>query len=167
MISRGRSLIGRAEVLKFIHDLPLPYPSSRAKTILVMMDTWPLARVRGFLNFLKFLKIFRWRLCVWQISPFLTIWFKIDFESNCHKWTAFPDTESPPKYFILEKFRKPMACAKGRVSFITNIVSARELVYERGRSWIEHPRAPNQRSASTNHDMIYYKHYVLLFQLLS
>ena len=47
-VSRGRSLIGREGVL--IADLLQSYPSSRAEATLVMMDTWPLAPSRGFLN---------------------------------------------------------------------------------------------------------------------
>ena len=62
------------------------------------------------------------------------IFWKIDFESNCQKWTALLDIELPPEYFILEKFRKPMTRAKGHVSVITKIISARELRYQRGRS---------------------------------
>ena len=34
-----------------IADLPRSYPSSRAKTTLVMTDTWPSAPSQGFLNF--------------------------------------------------------------------------------------------------------------------
>ena len=94
------------------------------------------------------------------------IFWKIDFQSNCQKWTALPDTKSPPKYFILEKFRKSMTRAKGHVSVITKIVSARELRYERGRSWIEHSRLPDQRSAFTNHDMIFIKITCSCFSLL-
>ena len=54
---------------------------------------------------------------------------------------------------FLRKFRKPMTRAKGHVSVITKIVSARELRYERGRSSIEYPHSPDQKSASINHDM--------------
>jgi len=46
-------LIGQAGVLKCIHDLSVSYLSFRVETILVMTDTWPLARVMGFLDFFK------------------------------------------------------------------------------------------------------------------
>ena len=36
-------------------------------------------------------------------------WFLI---KKCQTWTALPDTESPPKYFILGEFRKPWLVPK-------------------------------------------------------
>jgi len=48
--------------------------------------------------------------------------------------------ESPPKYF--EKFRKLITCAKGHLSVVTKVISVRELRYERGTTWIEHPPHP-------------------------
>ena len=83
MISKGRSLIGRAGCS--IHDLQLLYLSSRAKTILVMTNMWPVTWGMGFLNFPK---TFRWRLCIWQNNPFLAFWFKINFLKD------FPNLDS-------------------------------------------------------------------------
>ena len=41
---------------------------------------------------------------------------KTDFWKKCQIWTALPDTESPPKYFILEEFKKPwLVCLRPRV----------------------------------------------------
>ena len=92
---------------------------------------------------------------------------KTDFWKKCQTWTALPDTESPPKYFTFGKFRKPWLGAKGHVSVITKVASARELGYDWGRSLREHPRTPGQRPASTNHDIWCWKHCVFLFRLLA
>ncbi|KAF5960667.1 hypothetical protein HYC85_001876 [Camellia sinensis] len=67
---------------------------------------------------------------------------KTDFRKKCQTWTALPDTESPPKYFILGNLGNPDSVPKGHVSVITKVASARELGYDWGRSLREHPRSP-------------------------
>ena len=78
-----------------------------------------------------------------------------------------PDTESPPKYFILGNLGNPASVPTGHVSVITKVASARELGYDWGRSLREHPRSPGHRPASTNHDINFRKHCEFLFRFIS
>ena len=89
------------------------------------------------------------------------------FEKKCQTWTALPDTESPSKYFKMGEFRKPWLGAKGHVFVITKVASARELGYDWGRSAMSTPSRPIRRSASTNRDIHFWKHYVFLSRLLA
>ena len=87
-----------------------------------------------------------------KIVQIRQIFWKIDFESKMPKMDCITKFQSC-HLNIFRKFRKPVTRAKGHLSVITKVVSARELRYERGRSWIEHPHSPDQRLPSTNHDV--------------
>ena len=69
--------------------------------------------------------------------------------------------------FYFGIFRTPWLCAKGHASVISKIASARELGYDWGRSLREHPRAPDQRSASTNHNIYFRKTLCVLILVIS
>ena len=92
---------------------------------------------------------------------------KLILIKKCQTWTALPDTESPPKYFILGNLGNPDSVPKGHVSVITKVASARELGYDWGRSLREHPRSPGHRPASTNHDINFWKHCEFLLRFIS
>ena len=71
------------------------------------------------------------------------------------------------KIFYLVEFRKPRLGAKGHVSVITKVASARELGYDWGRSAMSTPARPIRRSAFTNHDILFLITHASSFRLLA
>ena len=101
-------------------------------------------------------------------SPNLANYFeKLIFRKKCQTWTTFPDTESPPKYFIFGGFRKPWLVPKATCLSSPKLSQLRNLGTIGEGHAMSTPARPIKDRPLLNVISCFLKTYVLLFQFIS